>query len=320
MVTDGFEELQHFGMNTVMSHRAFGVNAREALRAVRAEAGRLERKLSRFLPGSDVSRVNRLAGAKSARLGEDAFRVLSRAVQLSECCGGLFDVTAGPLVALWSDARKAGKTPEDGEIRAALPLVGFAGLTLNPEKKTVRLALPGQSIDLGGIGKGYAADRFLALFREFGVSSAFSNIGGNVAALGAKPDGSPWRVGIRHPRVANGLIGMIEVTDQSIVTSGDDQRYFIDERGKRHHHILDPRTGYPAESGIASVTVVAKSSMDADALSTMLFIAGPDEGLRLLRGFPADAVIIDTDMRATVTAGLRDRFQAAEGVTIKQLS
>jgi FAD:protein FMN transferase len=186
---------------------------------------------------------------------------------------------------------------------------------LNVRDKTAGLKRPGQSIDLGGIGKGYDGDKFVEVFRKYGVSSAFTNLGGNVVALGAKPDGSPWRIGIRHPRQGDGLIGAVSVMNKAVVTSGDYQRYFLDAVGKRHHHILDPRSGYPADSGLMSVTVVAENSMDADALSTIVFITGMEKGLGLLEQFKAtEAIVVDTDLMVYVTDGLKESFQVVEGI------
>jgi FAD:protein FMN transferase len=316
-----FAESKHLGMSTVMTHRAFGMHAEDSLQAVRDEAVRLEELLSRFIPRSEISRVNRSAGMQCERVSDDTYEVLSCAVEFSKCCQGLFDVTIGPLVTLWNDGKETSRPPEDSRIRQALPLVDYTGLLLDPCKKTAGLQRPGQSIDLGGIGKGFAGDKFLEVFQKFGVSSAFANIGGNVVALGTKPDGSPWRVGIQHPRQENSLIGLVSVADKAVVTSGDYQRYFIGSNGKRHHHILDPSTGYPAESGLASVTIVADSSMDADALSTMFFIAGMEKGLSLLQRFAgAEAIVIDMDLRVHVTAGLREYFHAAKGINIEILN
>lgn len=315
-----FSDLEHFGMNTVMTHRAFGKHAGEALRAVQEESARLEGLLSRFMPGSDVGRVNRSAGIRCESVSDETYEVLSRAVAFSQCCKGLFDVTVGPLTDLWRGCRESREPPEDARIRQALPLVDYTGLSLDPHKKTAGLQRPGQSIDLGGIGKGYAGDKFLEVFRKYGVSSAFTNLGGNVAALGAKPDGSPWRVGIRHPRRENSLIGLVSVADKAVVTSGDYQRYFVDGGGKRRHHILSPETGYPAESELVSVTVIADSSMDADALSTMVFIAGREKGAGILGRFRGtEAVLVGRDLRVHVTAGLKDSFQAADGIDMEIL-
>jgi thiamine biosynthesis lipoprotein len=179
----------------------------------------------------------------------------------------------------------------------------------------------GQSINLGGIGKGYAGDKFLEVFKKYGISSAYTNIGGNVVALGTKPDGSPWRVGIQHPRQESSLIGLVSVADKAVVTSGDYQRYFIGNNGKRYHHILDPSTGYPAESGVISVTIVADSSTVADALSTILFVAGMEKGLELLGRFPGvEAILVDMDLQVYITAGLMEYFQASEGISVDILN
>lgn len=311
----------HFGMNTVMTHLAFGRYAAESLKAACKEAERLEKKLSRFIPSSEISRINKSAGMRSERLGGDTYEVLSRAVKFSICSQGLFDVTIGPLVSLWSSSRESMKPPEDSSIRRVLPLVDYTGLQLDPCRRASGLQKEGQSIDLGGIGKGYAGDKFLEIFSKYGVKSAFTNIGGNVAALGTKPDGSPWRVGIRHPRKENSLIGFVSVSDKAVVTSGDYQRYFIDSDGKRYHHILDPTTGYPAESGLVSVTVVADCSMDADALSTILFVAGINKGIKFLKEFPGvEAVLIDMNLTVHITRGLKDCFQAGKGINTEILN
>lgn len=317
----GVAQSTNLGMSTVMTHNAFGKHAEESLRAVCDEAVRLEKLLSCFIYGSEISRINRSAGMKYERLSNDTYEVLSRAVEFSNDCQGLFDVTIGPLVALWNNGKEASRPPDASRIRRILPLVDYTGLLLDPREKTAGLQRMGQSIDLGGIGKGFAGDKFLEVFRKYGISSAFTNIGGNVVALGAKPDGSPWRVGIQHPRQENGLIGLVSVVDKAVVTSGDYQRYFIDSSGRRHHHILDPSTGYPAESGLVSVTIIADSSTTADALSTLLFVAGMEKGLALLRRFSgAEAILVDRDLQVHITAGLKECFQAGEGVSVNTIN
>lgn len=317
--TTAAQSMNH-GMSTVMTHKAFGRHSEEALRAVGNEAVRLEELLSRFILGSEISRVNKSAGMKCERLSGDTYEVLSQAIDFSRCCQGVFDVTIGPLVALWNNGKDTCKPPEASRIRQVLPLLDYTDLILDPHKKTAGLQRIGQSIDLGGIGKGFAGDKFLEVFKKYGISSAYTNIGGNVVALGTKPDGSPWRVGIQHPRQENSLIGLVSVADKAVVTSGDYQRYFIGSDGKRHHHILDPSTGYPAESGLISVTVVASSSMAADALSTILFVAGKKKGLEILKSFPGtEAVLIDMNLMVYVTHGLIDYFQADEGINVSIL-
>ena len=304
------------GMGTGLFHRAYGKHAQQALEAVSAEAQRLERLLSRFVPGSDIAKINGLAGGGQAELSPEAFEVLMLARCFSDLSRGTFDVTVGPLVELWTD-RNADGVPDFERIREAVALVNDADLHLEPASRTAGLRRKGQSVDLGAIGKGYASDKLLGVFRRFGVASAFSNLGGNVAVLGAKPDGSPWRVGIRHPRREHRLIGAVDVVDQAVVTSGDDQRYFIDAMGIRRHHLLDPATGYPADRGLISVTIVADSAAAADALATTAFVAGIERGLAILRGFPgAEAVFVDRRLQVYVTSGLKDRFLALAGTAV----
>ncbi len=234
---------------------------------------------------------------------------------------GCFDVTIEPLVNLWKQAKETFAPPSQSAIEQTLSLVDYRDLELDAWEMTVGLANIGQSVDLGGIGKGFAGDKVLEVYKAFGITSAYSNLGGNVVTLGTKPDGSPWHIGIQHPREEIQLIGVVSVENQTVVTSGDYQRYFSDNQGKRYHHILDPKTGYPAESGLVSVSVVAEKSVAADALSTIIFVAGMEKGLEILRGISGtDAILVDSELRVFVTQGLRDRFEAAKGIEVTFLN
>jgi thiamine biosynthesis lipoprotein len=309
--------LSHHAMGTVMSHKVFGANADASLEAVRGEITRLERLLSRFLPDSDISRINDFAGIQSIKVSPETFDVLSKAIEFSRTCPGCLDVTIEPLVDLWNMARESGIPPDELCIQHVLPLVNDQDVILDAWEMTAGLSNIGQAIDLGGIGKGYTGDRLREVLKAFSVTSAYSNLGGNVITLGTKPDGSPWRIGIQHPRQEKNILGTVSVVDESVVTSGDYQRFFTDSQGKRHHHILNPTTGYPAESGMISVTIVSEKSLIADALSTILFVAGLEQGLAFLDRFPGtEAVLVDTDLRIHVTSGLEDRFQAIEGAEV----
>jgi len=304
-------------MGTAMTHKAFGSRAEEALAAVCREVSRIEEHLSCFLPDSEISRVNRSAGIKSEKLSRETYDVLSEAVEFSRSLLGCFDVTIGPLVSLWKIAQGSSAQPDDVSIERALPLVNYRDLILNPGKSTAELRNAEQSVDLGGIGKGFAGDRIVEVLSSIGISSAYSNLGGNVVTVGAKPDGSPWQIGIQHPRQQDGLIGSVSVVGETVVTSGDYQRAFTDSRGKRHHHILDPTTGYPAESGLISVSIVTDRSVVADPLSTAVFVAGMEKGLTLLRSFPhTEAILVDSDLQVFITEGLRDRFQADRDIAV----
>jgi len=307
----------HCAMGTVMTHKAFGLYAEDSLEAVCREVARIEGRLSRFLPDSEISRVNGSAGIKSEKVSLETYGALSTAVEFSRCFPGCFDVTIAPLVTLWHIGKESLAPPDESSIKQVLPLVNYRDLILDPWEITAGLRNGGQSVDLGGIGKGFAGDKIREVFKEFGISSAYSNLGGNVVALGAKPDGSSWYVGIQHPRQENKLIGSVSVINQTMVTSGDYRRYFTDNQGKRHHHILDPTTGYPSESGLTSVSIVAENSLVADPLSTILFVAGMEKGLEFLKSFPqTEAILVDSDLQVYVTRGLRYRFQAAKGIEV----
>ena len=307
-------------MGTIMTHLAYGGCAEESLTAVCSEIARIEKLISRFIPGSEISRINQSAGVNPEKVSLETFQVLSKAIDFSRCCPGCFDVTIEPLVHLWNQGKASLSEPDENRIHQVLSLVNDRDLILDPWDMTAGLRSIGQAIDPGGIGKGFAGDKILEIFKEFGVTSAYSNLGGNVVTLGSKPDGSPWRIGIQHPRQENRIIASVAVENQSVVTSGDYQRYFIDSRGRRHHHILNPATGYPAESGLISVSIVSDKSLTADALSTIMFVAGMKKGYEFLNRYPdTEAVLIDSDVKVYITPGLQCRFQADHGIKVSVL-
>lgn len=307
-------ESTFFGMNTEIAYRVFGGNAQKAAGCMMAEIIRLENKLSRFIPDSEIGRLNRSAGKGPVSISPETYQLLSSAIRYSKISHGLFNILAGSLIDLWN-YKQAIDLPEEAKIRQALSLIDYQDLILDARKQTARLRRPGQSVDLGGIGKGFAGDCCVEALKKQGISSAVLNIGGNVSVLGTKPDGSSWRVGIRHPRKPGCLIGAVDVTEKAVVTSGDYERYFIDCEGRRRHHILNPATGYPAESRLVSVTVVSDSAMAADALSTAIFVAGIDPGLQYLeQSFEAEAILVDRDQQVFITQGLERCFHGAEGV------
>ncbi|QHQ63675.1 FAD:protein FMN transferase [Anaerocolumna sedimenticola] len=304
-------------MDTDMFHTAFGKYAEKAIKAVNQEAWRLEQLLSCFIPTSDISRINQSAGVKCEKISPETYEILSHSILFSVCSKGIFDATIGPLANLW-DYKKTSEIPETEKIKEVLPFINYSDLYLDPVAKTAGLKQNGQCINLGGIGKGFASDKFLEIFRNYGITSALTNLGGNVAALGTKPDGSPWNIGIRHPRLPNTLLGIVSVTDKAVVTSGDYQRYFIDRKGKRYHHILNPVTGYPSESELISVTVVTENGTTADALSTIIFITGKNAGLNILKSFPgAEAILVDNELTVYITSNLGNCFHPVDEINIQ---
>ncbi|MEW5865482.1 MAG: FAD:protein FMN transferase [Bacillota bacterium] len=298
-----------FLMDTYVSIRAVGPGARQAVGAAFDEMRRVEALTSRFVATSDVSRINQGAGGDPVQVSDETFMLLDRALKCSELSGGAFDITIGPVVDAWGFGTDKPHVPDAPTLARALSLVNWRALELNPEGKTVRLPLPGMSIDLGGIAKGYAADRAATVLRDHGIQHALIDAGGNIAAVGTRPDGKPWRIGIRDPRGENpaDTIGpVIVVKDAAVVTSGDYERFFVDN-GQRYHHIFDPSTGKPA-SLARSATVIAKNSCDADMLSTAVFVLGPEKGLKVAESLDGVfAMVVGADGNLSFSAGFPGR-------------
>nr|WP_235828880.1 FAD:protein FMN transferase [Anaerosacchariphilus polymeriproducens] len=307
-------------MGTVISNRVFGKHVDEVLLAAFQEVERLEGMLSRFISNSEISKMNHLSGIGYQQVSSETYELLSNGVNFSKLSNGCFDITIGPLVDFWRQSKSNRTQPNHYELKSILPLVNFIDIEFDECKKTVALKKAGQSIDIGGIGKGYAADKVIEVFKKYGMESGFTNFGGNVAVMGVKPDNSPWNIGIRHPRKENSIIGVVSVTDKSVVTSGDYQRYFIDNKGNRYHHILNPCTGYPSESGLISVTVLADSSMEADALSTIIFISGLSNVKKYLNVFPGiEVILIDKELNVYISSGIKDCFKTTKNIEVNIL-
>lgn len=304
-----FYDMESFCMGTVISQRVYGENAETAALRVEEEMKRLETLMSFFLESSEISRLNKAAGKHEVELGCESLYVLNRAKYFSEICGGTFDITIGPVAKLWGIFTDHAKLPSEDEINQALSFTGYKDIIIDNGKGTVKLKKPGESVDLGAIAKGYTADRAIEIYKQYGIKSAFINLGGNVMVLGNKPDGSPWKIGIQNPLLQRGeCLGAVNSVDKTIVTSGDYVRYF-EKNNKRYHHILDPRTGYPADSGLISTTIVSEKSIGADALSTAIFILGLEEGMKLINSIKdMEAIFITKHKKIYVTEGLKEDF------------
>lgn len=233
-------------------------------------------------PSSEINKVNNLAGQAAVSVSEDTFLVISAALDVARASGGAFDPTVGPIVNLWDITGKK-YLPTAEEVAAVLPFVDYRQVEIDPAARSVKLLKAGMQIDLGAIAKGYAADEVAEVLREEGVDSAIIDLGGNIYVLGSKPDGTPWRVAVQNPFLTRGTyLASYLAVDESVVSSGDYERYF-EQDGVRYHHIFDTRTGYPARPSVASVTILAaNSSMLADAYATAAFVLGPEAGRQFL--------------------------------------
>jgi thiamine biosynthesis lipoprotein len=301
-------EIESFGMGTIISQTIFGSHSATVGAQVIQQIKYLENMMTINAPGGDINCLNGQAGRRSVSLHSESYAVIRSALRFSRMSGGAFDITVGPLVRLWGIGTGKAKIPSDEAIKKVLPLIDYKDVCLDTRQYRASLKKSGQMIDLGGIAKGYAGDVAIKTYKRNGIHSACVNIGGNVVTLGNRPDGGPWRIGIQDPRADNGkIVGVVKVSGQAVVTSGDYQRYFI-VNGKRYHHIFNPRTGYPANSGLISVTIIAHSSAEADALATAVFVLGYDNGMHLIKRYGVNAILITADMKIYVTPGIRGSF------------
>lgn len=305
-------EAEGIVMGTVISQKVYGANAQAAMDETTKKMKYLDELLTFNAPQGDIYKLNQNAGKKNVELNTETLKVINKALQVSELSDGAFDITIGPVVKSWGIGTNEQRIPTNEELQKLLPLINYKDIYV--DERSVGLKKAGQMVDLGGIAKGYAGDVAIETYKKNGIQSAFINIGGNVVTLGNKPDGSPWVVGLRNPRPnqTNGgqqIVGYVTVTDKAVVTAGDDQRYF-EKEGQRYHHIIDPRTGYPARSGLMSVTLITDSSFDADALDTAVFILGLEKGKELIKQYGGvEAVFITMDKKIYVTEGLKGNFK-----------
>lgn len=308
-----FQDYEIFGMGTNIILRIYSDNADEIARIAIKKIKRLESLMSFFITSSEVSRLNFAAGRDEIQLSRDTFQVIKMAKEYSKLCDGAFDITMAPVIKLWGIFSKNERVPLKSEIENTLCLANYKDIIINEEKMSAKLSIEGQMVDLGAIAKGYTADRIIEIYKQNGVKSGFVNLGGNVLTLGGKPDGSPWSIGIQNPYETRGnCLGSIEVTDETVVTSGDYVRYF-EENKVKYHHIINPRTGYPADSGIISATVIGENSMEADALSTAVFILGLEKGMELINKTEGvEAIFITSEKEIYITDGIRDRVTFIE--------
>ncbi len=303
------EVREFFAMDTYMKLTAYGDGAKEALDEAQAEIQRLDALLSVGNPSGEVGTINR---SGQGTLSPDTAELLHRSMELYETTGGAFDITVYPLMEAWGFTGDAPAVPSFETLQQALSLVGSSRLTEEGGQLTLS---PGQGIDFGGIAKGYTGARVAEIFRKHGVSSGMIYLGGNVQCVGLKPDGELWRCGITDPQHPEGTsyTGIVTAADRAIVTSGGYERNFTDtSTGITYHHILDPHTGYPAEKGLLSVTIVSRDGTLADGLSTACFVMGMKEAVALWRSDPQrfDMVLTDSSGTSFITEGLKNNFES----------
>ena len=295
-------------MDTIVSVKLIGKKVKRTLKKIQTELTKFARLYSRFNEKGVVVKINEKAGVSSVKVDQKLLTLIQKAVEFGKLSNGLFDVTVGPLLDLWS-VKSSSSPPSDGLIQKTKELVDYQDIFIDDKKRLIMLKRINQKLDLGGIAKGLATDECNKIIRKHNINQGYVNIGGNVSVIGSNPSGQPWKVGIKHPRKTDHLIGLVKTVNKTVVTSGDYERYF-DYQGMRYHHLLNPLTGYPGREGLISVTVIAQEGYLADALSTAVFLSGMEKGRSLLKQFPKiEAVLIDDSENIYITTGLIDCFE-----------
>lgn len=299
-----------FLLGTVVKITLYDQQSEETLDLAMNKLKELEDTLSINKTGTLIDQINASSGITPVVVDADTYKVIEEGLTYSSLTNGAFDITIGPIVKLWNIGFPEARIPSSEEIESTLPLVDFNKVVLNPNDSSVYLTDKGMQLDLGGIGKGYAADEVATLLKEKGVTHAIIDLGGNIYALGDKPGNQLWTIGVQDPFNPRGkIIGRLKTADKSVVTSGVYERFVEDEAGNKYHHILNPKTGYPYENQIAGVTIISNSSTDGDALSTAVFAMGVKEGIAFVETLDGvDAIFITLDSKVYTTSGVKDNF------------
>lgn len=297
-------------MGTVVKVTLYDGQSEETIDKVFDRVVEIEDLVSINKEGTELDELNNNAGKSSVKLSDTSYEIIEKGVEYSKLAEGGYDLTIGPLVKLWSIGLPEAKVPTEKEIQETTKLIDYSKVQLNPETKEAYLSEEGMLIDLGSIAKGYAADEIVKILKEEGVTQAIVDLGGNIFAMGLKEGNKNWKIGIQNPFDNRGsVVGSVQVTDKSVVTSGIYER-FLEKDGVKYHHILNPRTGYPYETDIVGVSIIADKSIDADALSTLVFTKGIEEGIKFVEKLDGvDAIFINKDNEVYITDGLKDNFK-----------
>ncbi len=281
-----------------------GVSSIAAKAAVR-RVKEINDKMSYYSRESEIYELNSMAGKGEVSLSYDTMKVLKRAKEFIDITNGAFNIASQPLTNLWEKAARRERPPHDSEIEKAMANIGT--VELDDINLTASLPKKGQAVGLGGIAKGYAADEAVKTLKQFGTKNALVALGGNIWAIGDK-NGQGWRVGIQNPAEQRGVtLGDVMVFDETVVSSGVYEKFFMNS-GTRYHHIIDPRTGRPAQTGLLSVTLIGNCSMDMDAVATAALILGINDGVELVKKMNAQAIFVDSMLNVFATSGLKGRL------------
>ena len=311
---DESESRDIFAMDTYMTVTAYGEHASEAVDKAETEIKRLDGMLS---TGNENSEVYKLNQNGEAVVSDDTAYLYERSEKIYKQTKGVFDISIYPVMDAWGFTTENYRIPAEDELSALLKNVDASKIQY--DKKTKKITLPKNvKIDFGGIAKGYTSSRIMQIYKKCGVTSGLVSLGGNVQLLGAKPDGSAWKVAVESPDEDGNYLGILQAKDKAVITSGGYERYF-EKNGKKYHHIIDPSTGYPAENGLTSVTIISDDGTLADGLSTSLFIMGKEKAEKFWKKYndKFDVILLTDDEQLYVSEGIADDFQSDYKVNVK---
>ena len=300
---------QIFAMDTIMDLKLYGKNSEKVLKEAGKEIKRLENLFSPTLENSDVFHINETAGQSSVLVSSDTIDIIKTAKEIASDTNEAFDITIAPIVKKWGFTTKKHYVPSDEEILSLLNLVDSNQLEVQEQENKAFLKQKNMAVDFGGIAKGYTSDKLSEMIKENGIKSAILSLGGNISAIGTRQNGQKWRVAVQDPEDSSKFVGIVNVENQSVITSGGYQRYF-EENGIIYHHIIDPKTGKPANNDLLSVTIISKNGTKADALSTALFVMGLEKAVQYWeQSKEFDVIFITKDKKIIVTDGILNEFE-----------
>lgn len=290
--------------------------AEEAIDAGFGEIKKLEILLNFFSEESEITAINRAAGIHPVKVSQETMEILRKMIEIAEVTDGSFDATIAPVIRQWKFSKHdfSSSVPDKRSVENALKSVSYKKINMNSNTSEIYLEEKGMELDLGGIAKGYGADKAVDAIKAIGIKAALVAVAGDIRGYGISPSGKAWKVGIQNPRTENtekpweDVMATLHLENKAISTSGDYQRYFIKD-GMRYHHILDPKTGFPSDSGLISVSVIAPEGYLSDSLSTAVFIMGAEKGMRLLESMGIEGVLIDNNKNILVTRNLKGKIE-----------
>ncbi len=298
-------------LNTVVEQKWYGKNREKTINEVYDALSEFENKFSSYIKTSEISVINSMAGIKPVAISDETYHLLKKAKEYSLKSQNCFDITILPLVELWGITSQNPNVPQKENIDKMLKLVGAENLILKEDEngsKTAFLKEKGMGLDLGGIAKGFAVDMVKEIAEKNKVKG-YVSLGGNLMVIGKKPNGDDMKFGVRNPRGSqNEYIGIVDLDGYTMATTGDYERFFVDEKGDRYHHVLDLKTGYPTDKGLISVTVISKNGGLADCMSTWIFNDGLDNLGKYLNQDEFYIIAVDDELNIYVSPAYKDKF------------